>query len=160
MGQCCAVKAQVIELLHYELENTNETDEMEVTVDTKAEIEKKRIIYERQLSKEINNNYIRETRQELLYPIIQNMYIDLNIPFEILDLILDFEQSDSLNEIFKLFDKLKTKTICNIYIIPYILGWIEMLICGYLASEYWEGIEKTWHHLLLLQIFGIILSLS
>ncbi len=169
MGQC-ALQTPIIDLLNYELRTAQET-ELFVVVDTNENVENgetkenenkleeiiKRINYERQLSKEINDNYVRETRKEILFPIILSLYPELNIPYEILNIVLDYEQNDSLAEIFKLFNALKTRTLCSIYVIPYVLGWIQMLIFGYLSSEYWEGIKKRWSHLLLLQIHGIIL---
>ena len=85
MGQC-AIKTPLIDLLHYEIQNGDDIrisiqddpstpDTPSVAYDTtdkqRIENERRRIIYERQLSKEINDNYIRKTRKEILFPLIQ-----------------------------------------------------------------------------------------
>ena len=171
MGQC-AIKTPLIDLLHYQIQNEDEIrisiqddpstpDTPSVADDTtdkqRIENERRRIIYERQLSKEINDNYIRKTRKEILFPLILSAFPDLSIPMELLNLILDFEQDDSLAEIFKMFNGIKTSIICNVYPIPYLLGWIQMVIFAYLSSEHWSQINENDQHLQLLQLFGIIL---
>eukprot|EP01083_Nonionella_stella_P030302 83097_1 len=120
----------------------------------------KRQLYERALSKQINDNYTRKTRQEILVPLIRSTYPTLTIPIEIITMILDFEQDDSLQRIFKLYCDLKTATIGNIYCIPYLMGWLQMLVFGYLSSEYWESFHQQINHLLLLQVLGMILTCS
>ena len=118
-----------------------------------------RRIYERQLSKEIIDTNTRTPRKHILHPILSDLFPELTIPSDIIELILDFEQNDSIYEIFKLFNTIKTRVICNIYGIPYTLGWIQMLIFGYLSSEYWRTLEAD-HHYNLLQLSGVVLLMT
>ena len=147
---------------HNNINNTQPQDDDEEDEENSEERDRlnkmKKQLYERQLSKEINDN-IRKTRKEILVTMMLSVYPDLNIPHEILNIILDFEQNDSLNEIFTLFDKIKSNIICNIYIIPYCLGWIEMLIFGYLSSEYWTEISSDNLHMIILGIILLICSI-
>mmetsp|Transcript_54787 Transcript_54787/g.87538 ORF Transcript_54787/g.87538 Transcript_54787/m.87538 type:complete len:538 (-) Transcript_54787:160-1773(-) len=119
-----------------------------------------RLTYERQLSREIDDNYIRKTRKEILTATLFSLYPDLEIPVEIVQLMLDYEQNDSLNEIFKLFGKLKTATICNWYPLPWSIGCVQMLIFAYLASQIWMNIaiQSMEQHHFILQILGGILT--
>ena len=118
-----------------------------------------RRIYERQLSKEIIDTNTRTPRKHILHPILSDLFPELTIPSDIIELILDFEQNDSIYEIFKLFTSIKTRVICNIYGVPYILGWIQMIIIGYLSSEYWRTLEAD-HHYSLLRLCGVVLLMT
>ena len=180
MGQniICSIKSPILYLLQYQIgsiddvitlneiiiDDDNDVIALNELVDDiekeKEENRMKRMKYERQLSKEINDYHIRKTRKEILFPLIQSIYPNLNVPMEILDIILDYEQNDSLIEIFGLFDTIKTRIITSIYIIPYIIGWIQLIIFGYLSSEYWKHTKSEWHHLLIIQIMGIILLIT
>ena len=119
----------------------------------------RRRMYERQLSKEIIDTYSRTPRKHTFHSILGDLFPELHISSDIIDLILDFEQNESISEIFKLFNSIKTTAICNIHVIPYILGWIQMIIIGYLSSEYWRTLE-TDHHFSLLRLCGAVLLMS